>query len=206
MPYSQVARGDRKGHNVKTTRHPSTTRRVRLYAVSGCKPHPGGQLVGAPIFTVRQATRTCWDVIRADGTNERKARRIVSTHATKDDAVKAASVMTNDAAAGAPPTDIDGTPTVFKACGLSEAMHNAHGLACCKDPSSDKHSFTIDGHTIDCYGDMAEDMNVEVICADPEFDGVWCNDDECKTWAAVIASLLPWAKRNGTTLEQLTAV
>ncbi len=151
-------------------------------------------------FKVRQATRTMWDVFRIDGSDH----KIVSTHATKDDAVKAASAMANDAAADAPPTDIDGTPTVFKACGLSEAMHNAHGLACCK--GSGKHSFTIDGHTIDCYGDMAEDMNVEVICADPEYDGVWCNDDECKTWPAVIASLLPWAKRNGTTLEQLTAV
>lgn len=155
--------------------------------------------MGAPIFKVRQATRTCWDVFRIAG----DAHTIMSTHATKDDAVKAASIMTNDAAAG--PTDADGTPTVFKACGLSEAMHTAHELTCCKDDSG-KHSFTIDGHTIDCYGDMAEDMNVEVICADPEFDGVWCNDDECKTWAAVIASLLPWAKRNGTTLEQLTAV
>ena len=71
-------------------------------------------------YRVRQATRTCWDVIRVtDKQCGDFASKIVSTHATKADAVKAASVMANDG------------PYVPR-CGLSLEMHFGHQLGCCK--------------------------------------------------------------------------
>ena len=72
--------------------------------------------------------------------------------------------------------------------------------------NSNKTVIHYEGAEVWCYGPMAVDANVSVVCDDEGFDGIYANDAECSTWTQVVAELGPWAKRNGTTLEELTAI
>lgn len=41
-----------------------------------------------------------------------------------------------------------------------------------------------DGGTTDCYGELLEDSNIEVICENENYDRVY-TDNVCKTWKAL---------------------
>ncbi|MCB1712263.1 MAG: hypothetical protein KDH96_07245 [Candidatus Riesia sp.] len=52
-----------------------------------------------------------------------------------------------------------------------------------------KPTVTVDG--VDCYGELEEDSNFQIICEDESYDGVWaCRDPELqKTWKDVVDKL-----------------
>lgn len=61
---------------------------------------------------------------------------------------------------------------------------------------------------IACYGDLQDDSNFSVVCADEEFDSVWIegnpesNDFTFETWEEVVAVLM----RFYPDIEEITAV
>lgn len=62
---------------------------------------------------------------------------------------------------------------------------------------------TRNGQEVWCYGEWLEDSNCSCVFADEELDGIWC--DGAKNWTEVVEELTAYAKREGTTVEELSA-
>lgn len=68
---------------------------------------------------------------------------------------------------------------------------------------------TKNGTIVDCYGELLDDSNFEVICEDEEFDSVWCDgnpdseDFTFKNWQEVINVL---SRYYDSEIVEITAV
>ncbi|MBD3853285.1 MAG: hypothetical protein IFJ96_00775 [Acidobacteria bacterium] len=59
---------------------------------------------------------------------------------------------------------------------------------------------------VDCHGEWKWDSNAHCVFEDENLDGVWCDSEEGWGWAEVVEELTAYAKREGTTVIELSAV
>lgn len=59
-------------------------------------------------------------------------------------------------------------------------------------------------HGVECYGQLNDYSNIEVLCSNEEDDFVWCTRDaaRCKTWEDIVLYL----KSKGIEALELSAV
>lgn len=63
------------------------------------------------------------------------------------------------------------------------------------------------GCNVECYGELSEDSNFSVICADEEYDEVWCDGNVAgsafTTWEEVVECL---QREYGSRIIEISAV
>lgn len=63
---------------------------------------------------------------------------------------------------------------------------------------------TYKGQKVECYGKWREDSNAEVVFGDEALDGVYC--EGAANWTEVVKTMVDYATKRGTTVEEMSAV
>ena len=64
-------------------------------------------------------------------------------------------------------------------------------------------TITRNGQSVECWGEWHDDSNAACTFDDESFDGIWA--DGADNWTQVVEELTAYAKRNRTTLIELSA-